>query len=121
MLWDLLKLVKQASKAAGSRAGAKEEEPVDEDYEPPIERSRATATSAKPRKNKPMNAREQEAKIAALSAQLGKFQNGSGSDDAGHNRKLFLAWSFLGFYVGETPLTYISFFRSCCSQHRHKR
>lgn len=54
----------------------------DDEYEPPARSApkASTSTSTQKRKNKPMNAQEQESKIAAIREQLGRFQHGSGSE-----------------------------------------
>ena len=77
VLHELWKLVKKFQKANNQKVV--EEEMVDDDYEPHVPSARGGAP-AKPRKNKPMNAREQEAKIKALSEQLGRVQNGGSGE-----------------------------------------
>jgi bromodomain-containing factor 1 len=92
VLHDLWKLVKRFQKANNSKSV--EEEPVDEDYEPAVAGARGGQSSAKPRKNKPMNATEQEAKIKALSEQLGRVPNGGSGEGsptgAGRSPRMYL-------------------------------
>jgi len=87
VLHELWKLVKKFQKANNQKV---EEEPVDEDYEPTQGGPRGAPS--KPRKNKPMNAREQEAKIKALAEQLGRVQNGGSSEGSPHQAGEHLSW-----------------------------